>query len=521
LAIQTAKVAGFAFLYCVLTATVSRSSLSAQSGASIEGTVLELDSSNPLQNARVQIHPGTAVATTDAEGHFKLDGLLPGRYRIEPIFEYFTYSREDRVDLFRDSGVWVQVESNAQIKNLSLTMVRSGVITGRIVRDDGKNAVNVITYLKQLRFDDYGRKKLISVLGPTAPGQTSILTDDRGIYRLFDIPPGDYYLGFRGTGVWGFFPGTDDERFATPIHVRPGEEVQAPVMNGKPPVPVRSLNFSYIYPPELAFAPDDISFVTPYLGDTMTMVGAIQAGNQIHIPAGATRIIATAGRSGLNIPLYYNDIQIPDGTADVTLALTFLRGAKITGSLELRRQDGTTTNVPGLNCILRSDSLSVSGAKSPTCIGQQYSRGIYNFELQNIPADDYVVSATASGKDILSQPLQLEGDTEIRVILATNGGIIKGKVSDALRNIPDAVIALVPDAPLQQAGPLYRSVTSDLNGTFELHGIRPGTYRLFAWSSLDGAGYRNAEFMKVYQERGTPVRIEKDEQVSIDLQVLN
>ena len=80
-----------------------------------------------------------------------------------------------------------------------------------------------------------------------------------------------------------------------------------------------------------------------------------------------------------------------------------------------------------------------------------------------------------------------------------------------------AVVALVPDSPMPSAGPLYRSDISDIRGLFELRGIAPGSYRLFAWTELEGAAYRNPQFMKEFEERGMPVRIEKGQRLSMDL----
>ena len=43
---------------------------------------------------------------------------------------------------------------------------------------------------------------------------------------------------------------------------------------------------------------------------------------------------------------------------------------------------------------------------------------------------------------------------------------------------------------------------------------------IYAWNELDGAAYRNAEFMKKYDGLGTPVRIEKDGKVAADLNLV-
>jgi hypothetical protein len=94
-------------------------------------------------------------------------------------------------------------------------------------------------------------------------------------------------------------------------------------------------------------------------------------------------------------------------------------------------------------------------------------------------------------------------------------------VRDAAGNtVLGAVVAIVPDEPRRGAGPLYRSVVSDPNGRFEIHGIAPGYYKLFAWPELEGAAFRNAQFMKDFEGRGKPTKIEKGTRVSIDLTTL-
>jgi hypothetical protein len=57
----------------------------------------------------------------------------------------------------------------------------------------------------------------------------------------------------------------------------------------------------------------------------------------------------------------------------------------------------------------------------------------------------------------------------------------------------------------------------DAKRWFELRGIRPGSYHLFAWSVLEGAGYRNAEFMKDFEDRGKPIEIQKGNPISVNL----
>jgi len=66
-----------------------------------------------------------------------------------------------------------------------------------------------------------------------------------------------------------------------------------------------------------------------------------------------------------------------------------------------------------------------------------------------------------------------------------------------------------------------RSGITDFKGAFELSGVAPGSYQVFAWPDLNGAAYRNAEFMKKYEGKGQAIKLEKASRVSIDLTALD
>jgi len=83
--------------------------------------------------------------------------------------------------------------------------------------------------------------------------------------------------------------------------------------------------------------------------------------------------------------------------------------------------------------------------------------------------------------------------------------------------VPNATVAVVPEALYRNAGPRYRSVITDYKGQFEIHGIAPASYKLFAWSVVDGAAFRNQEFLKEYEDRGSVVELQEATRTSIDL----
>jgi hypothetical protein len=138
--------------------------------------------------------------------------------------------------------------------------------------------------------------------------------------------------------------------------------------------------------------------------------------------------------------------------------------------------------------------------------------------MQGLPEDVYVRSVVAGDRDILIGGLNLLNDTELDIVLAHGGSIVEGVVRTNLGNLaPDVSVALVPDEPYRTTGLKYKNVVTDHRGQFEIHGIAPGAYKLFAWHELDGAAYRNADFMREFDDRGQPVVIEKGTRQTVNL----
>jgi hypothetical protein len=148
----------------------------------------------------------------------------------------------------------------------------------------------------------------------------------------------------------------------------------------------------------------------------------------------------------------------------------------------------------------------------------QASTGNYQLRLSNLPADAFVVSAKSGQRDVLREGIEVAKDVHLDIEVATPGAVISGVVTDDKNNrISEATVVLVPDAPYRDATVLYRSDISVFDGTFGLRGVAPGTYRIFAWTDLPGPAYRSPEFLKKYDARGTPLKIENATTVSVNL----
>jgi len=152
--------------------------------------------------------------------------------------------------------------------------------------------------------------------------------------------------------------------------------------------------------------------------------------------------------------------------------------------------------------------------------------GRYRLEgFQGIPADSYVASATVGAQDALNGDFELvKGNLNLEVRVRRGAAVAGGKVTDSQgRVVHDAVVAAIPDS--RAARPLatlaYPSDRTDQNGVFEIRGLSPGLYRLYAWSVLEEAALRDPDFLRRFEGRGNEINIRESDTVLKDLKILD
>jgi hypothetical protein len=482
----------------------------AQSTSTVEGTVLEGETNQPLSGVRIDV--GMHGGTTDTEGRFRIQ-VSPGRYQIVPTLSGFVYLRPSRLKAPQTSAVWVQVGEGQNVRDIQLGLVRQGTITGRVVDANGQSMPGMSVQLLRYQYGEYGTRSLAPIPGISV---RPVRMDDRGEYRFFGLPPGDYYVGTYpqpvGRRIGAYYPGTPDETKAVPVHVGAGEEVRLNTMTLEQAKTVQ-VRFRFTEPPMgVSVLPGRTIGIGPNM--ELTLSASADGGpGQIILPAMKSGTYDLMLRSGDH---FYSHTSFEVGTENIDREIVFTRGSNIAVRGWIEDVNGQRAATTTFNCRIRSNSSVFNNR----CNGREglLPQGRYWLELQDTAADTYVVSATVAGRDILRDGIPLEADSELELVLASPGGVMQGIVRDSNGNtLSHAVVALVPDSPMRSAGPLYRSDISDVRGRFEIRGIAPGSYRLFAWTELEGAAYRNPEFMKEFDERGTPVRIEKGQRLSMDL----
>ncbi len=181
-------------LLCVLCAWVA-SAQSKREGA-ITGRILG-DDGRPVAGVEVSAHRvglkrgSEYSAISDEEGRVQFNNLAPGVYSLNASLPGFV------VEGASHAGAVYRIGEQATIR-----LTKGGVITGRVTDESGDPLVAIAVLARRMRglesheADSGQETELRSKGGGT--------TDDRGIYRIYGLPPGVYVVGI-GDGIadWG------------------------------------------------------------------------------------------------------------------------------------------------------------------------------------------------------------------------------------------------------------------------------------------------------------------------------
>src|SRR5207344_3474597 len=169
----------------------------------ITGRVLAADNGRPVKRARVFISaaelPGGRGMLTDDSGTFDFTELPAGRYTLTASKSGFIgLSYGQRRPL--QAGTPLQLADGQQLKGIEFQLPRGSVISGHVLDEDGDAMPGVMVRVMRYQYLQ-GEKRLT----PAGNGQT----DDKGLYRVWGLMPGEYYVNAiaRGGGPGGPFGG--------------------------------------------------------------------------------------------------------------------------------------------------------------------------------------------------------------------------------------------------------------------------------------------------------------------------
>ncbi len=185
-------------------------------GKGMPGVVVGLRPGESNQQVRPSLR-----GTSDEDGKYRISNVPAGSYQVAPITPTFVFI--DAGDS-GSGGKALLIADGEAVEGFDFALVRGGVITGKVTDAEGRPVI-----------EEYVHLAMENQSPP--PGSEAVQTDDRGIYRAFGVPPGQYQVsvGQGGDSFFGggrvqrlyrrtFYPSTTDPAQATMVEVAEATE---------------------------------------------------------------------------------------------------------------------------------------------------------------------------------------------------------------------------------------------------------------------------------------------------------
>ncbi len=529
---------------------------------SIRGRIVALDTGTPVRHVTVRVMGGNVrngrSALTDAQGQFEIKELPAGRYMLVAMkggFVTLQYGQRGPTD----SGKQIDLANGQALTNITMALPRGAVITGRVLDENGDPVAEMPVSALQFRMFN-GRRRLI----PT--GRTA-MTNDIGVYRLYGLAPGEYYVsvGGRGAGMpfgdmtsgddssgYGqtFYPGTSNLAEAQRISVGVGQEVNADL----PMTPMKLVRVSGTVV-DSSGKPASSGFLTLQNrgaesgvmvgggGTTVRPDGTFQI---VGVAPGTYRLIAQSnpmmrGPAGVGPGNDAADsremalVPVTVANTDITdLRVRTSKGLSISGRVTYEggtppQAGGTTAPVRVMCMPVDEEGLAMSMTPGQVKDQQFEVKGVMSpCLLRAMPgqAGWRMKSVALNGADITDRPITPEGKpiTGVEVVLSNRLTSLTGTVTDdhGQPSKDYVVLAWIDDKDKWQPTinqRYIRRARPDQNGTFKIEDLPPGTYRVAAFDSLDQGEELDPEFLEKAESLGKKAQLSEGGTQTVSLKI--
>jgi len=473
-------------------------------------------------------------AQTDDQGRYEIREMPAGKYTVvasKTGFVDVTFGQRRPLR----PGTPLDIADGQEIRGVSFSLPRGSVVTGTIVDEDAEPLARANVTVMRYQYQG-GQRQLV----PAGSDQT----DDRGMYRVYGLPPGDYYvsavsrmlmrpvdrlmqaldaaaeemtLGYAPT----FYPGVTTPPEAARVSVALGQEMGG-VDFQLQLVPMARVSGMVLDADGGPLGGGNVMLVSDYAdsvarGQILTgRVGGAGAFAIDNVPPGRYLLWARSGGGGrgrgmavdqpANFAVHTLSVSGID-LEDLVIALS--AGATVSGSVAF---DSSTAEPPG---DLTRFRITMPALDPIPFGGNQISRadaegafvltgvppGRRAIRVQNAPAPWSLKSVMLDGRDVTDEPIEVRPGQTIslmQVVLTDRVATLAGRATTDRDEPAYGYTVLLFSTDATTWRPQSRTIMAtqpDQTGAYQFRGMPPGAYFLVAVDDVEQGEWFDSGFL--------------------------
>ena len=519
--------------------------------STLRGQIVAADNGAPIRRAQVCVAAPDAresrVATTDGQGRFEIKELPAGRYTMTASkggFVALQYGQRRP----SESGTPIELGDGQTLDKLSIALPRGSVLGGRVTDEFGEPVA--IASVTAWRYAYAGGARRMTPAGQNARDTT----DDQGHFRLFGLPPGDYYVsatlrtgGPEVTDPMGepsgyastYFPGTTNVAEASRVTLAVAQEntgvnfgliatrlvrVSGQVLtsSGTP-----ANNGMVVLLPANASGRPALAMQQGGGGNRIDQTGTFRVSG-----VAPGRYLVQARSGGREFELARMDLAV--GAEDVEgLTLVTAPGAIVNGAIVSDTGEPFDFRAAQLQISARPgapDTVAVGGAMNGARVGDDWS-----FSLSNItdavtlrtagPQAWTLKSVSVNGQDITDTATAFpSGQTVsgVQIVLTKKISALSGQITDAKGNpVLDATVVVFPrDEKLwTYQSRFIKAARPDQDGRYRVTALPAENYLVVALQGLEDGQAGDPEFLATIKDLAAKLELSEGATKAVDVKI--
>jgi hypothetical protein len=495
--------------------------------ARITGRVFDVSTNAPIRRAQIQAANNEQFVDTlsDDEGRFELANLPPGQWRVTVLKGGYFSWQVGQLRPFDPPPPMTLTRGQRITADVPLS--RGGVIAGRVFDDAGEPLAGLRVRVYRARMSA-GYRRLEDV-------GAADYTDDTGAYRIFGLPPGDYYVAaslrvapldsvVQTTYSPTYYPGTGELAEAQRIRVGLGTESTAIF----PLLPFRSVNVTGTVltsggGPANAFL--DLVSDAAEFGTPLGIGGVTQPDGTFTIPdvpPGRYTLNATLRGDG---PTETGSVPLTVATDDVS-GNTLVTGRPATMKGLMVVDTGVSATVPAglvVATAARAGGTVLSSGSGPAFELDDLSEP-FTLRVAELPDGWTVKAITVNGSDVTDTRTALAPNQKAEALIVVTNRLtaVTGTVSaDGYPTKAEVVVFAADAAKWMYPSRFVRTVSADDKGRFRITGLPPDErYLIVAADYLEDGEHYDPEFLERMRDTATRFSLSEAEARALELTVI-